>query len=633
MSEDAAAAPPDAREAVAAATWPSAAAGQRRRVVNDFTIQAATINGSGSQSSNAVLTRAIFRMGIPVAPKNVFPSNIEGLPTWYDIRVSPQGYQCRSRTVDVLVALNPATWLRDVTNVAPGGAVVHEATYPLTGPADRDDVVFYPVPFAKLAKERISADGLRKYLANMVYVGVLAWLLGIEEAAIEAALRDQFRGKESAVATNLEAVRLGLEYASQHLEKRDPFHLQRMTGRTEGKLLMEGNQAAALGSLVAGCTVAAWYPITPSSSLCEAFIRYCERFRVDPQTKERRFAVIQAEDELAAIGIVLGAGWAGARAMTATSGPGLSLMAEYAGFGYYAEIPAVIWDVQRVGPSTGLPTRTMQGDLSFVAHLSHGDTRHVVLLPATVAEVYEFGQRAFDLADRLQTPVFVLSDLDLGMNLWMTEPLPYPEAPFDRGKVLGAEDLERIGDWGRYRDVDGDGICWRTVPGTPHPAAGYFTRGSGHDEDAHYSEDPEVYRRVMERLARKYETARHLVPGPHIEEAGHSVAILAYGSTHHAVVEARDELRAHGVATDYLRLRALPFTPDVADFVARHERVYVVEQNRDGQLWRLLRAELPGALADRLRSVRHYNGVPIDARSIVEPVLAAEGVEPVAEVA
>lgn len=606
------------------ASTTTTARGRPSRVVNDFTIQAATVNGSGSQSSNLVLTRALFRMGIPVAPKNVFPSNIEGLPTWYDVRVSPRGYQCRSRTVEVLVALNPATWVSDVAGVASGGAVVHEAAYGRSGPADRPDLVYYPVPFAKLAKERISAEGLRKYLTNMLYVGVLAWLLGIDEDAVAAAVRDQFRAKPKAVHTNLEAIHLGWDYAREHLEKRDPYCVERMSGVVEGKLLMEGNQAAALGSLVAGCTVAAWYPITPSSSLCEYFVAYCERLRVDPQTQERKFVVVQAEDELAAIGIALGAGWAGARAMTATSGPGISLMAEYAGFGYYAEIPGVIWDVQRVGPATGLPTRTMQGDLQFVATLSHGDTRHVVLLPATVAEVYELGQRAFDLAERLQTPVFVLSDLDLGMNLWVTDPLPYPEAPFDRGKVLTAEDLERLGSWGRYRDVDGDGICWRTLPGTPHPAAGYFTRGSGHDEEALYSERPEVYQRMVDRLARKYETARALVPEPVVDDAGHAVGLIAFGSTHHAVVEARDQLAEAEVATDYCRVRALPLRAEVEAFVERHERVYVVEQNRDGQLWQLLRSELPGRLSDRLRSIRHYNGVPIDAAAISEPVLAAE---------
>jgi 2-oxoglutarate ferredoxin oxidoreductase subunit alpha len=373
-----------------------------------------------------------------------------------------------------------------------------------------------------------------------------------------------------------------------------------------------------------GATVAAWYPITPSSSLCENFISYCERFRTDTTTGERRYAVIQAEDELAAVGMVFGATWAGARAFTSTSGPGLSLMAEFAGLGYYAELPAVIFDVQRVGPSTGLPTRTMQGDIAFAFTLSHGDTRHIVLLPGGTEENYELAMEAFDLADRFQTPVFVLTDLDLGMNLWMADPLPYPEKAFDRGKVLDAAALEKVESWGRYRDVDGDGIPWRTLPGTPNAEAGFFTRGSGHDEDARYSERPEVYERNLDRVARKHETAREWVPVPVIEESGNPAAILAFGSTHFAVVEAREQLRNAGIDVDYLRLRALPFSPEVADFIERHDRVYVVEQNRDGQVFGLLRQELPGRLIDKLVSIRHYNGVPIDAHAITDPLLDAE---------
>jgi 2-oxoglutarate ferredoxin oxidoreductase subunit alpha len=596
----------------------------RTRVVNDLTIQAATVNGSGSQSSNLVLTKAIFRMGIPVAPKNVFPSNIEGLPTWFDVRVSPQGYQARSREVDILVALNIGTWNTDVAGVKPGGVVIHEAKYPVAGPTQRDDVTYYAVPFAALAKEKISAEGLRKYLTNMIYVGVLAQLLGIELSAIEEALRDQFRSKPKAVDTNMQAVMVGHEYATASLVKADPYAVERMTGRTEGRILLEGNQASALGALMGGATVAAWYPITPSSSLCENFIAYCERFRVDATTGEKRFAVVQAEDELAAVGMVFGATWAGARAFTSTSGPGLSLMAEFAGLGYYAELPAVIFDVQRAGPSTGLPTRTMQGDVSFAYTLSHGDTRHIVLLPGSAEENYEFAMEAFDLADRFQTPVFVLTDLDLGMNLWMADPLPYPDKSFDRGKVLDAESLAQVQNWGRYRDTDGDGIPWRTLPGTPNSDAGFFTRGSGHDEDARYSERPDVYQRVLERVAAKHETARAWVPTPVVEEAGNAAGVLAFGSSHFAVVEARDQLRDAGVDVDYLRLRALPFSPEVAAFIERHDRVYVVEQNRDGQVYGLLRAELPGRLVDKLIPVRHYNGVPIDAHAISDPVLDVE---------
>jgi 2-oxoglutarate ferredoxin oxidoreductase subunit alpha len=592
--------------------------------VNDLTIRAATVNGSGSQSANLVLTNAIFRMGIPVAPKNVFPSNIEGLPTWFDVRVSPQGYQCRSRDIDILVALNPATWHADVADVRAGGVIVHEATYAVTGTSARDDVTYYPVPFAKLAKEHVSDGALRKYLTNMIYVGVLAHLLGISAEMVEAALRAQFKRKPKAVDTNMDAVRLGIDYAANNLTKSDLYRLQEMSGKTEGLLLMDGNNAAALGCVMGGCTVAAWYPITPSSSLCESFISYCDRFRVDKESGERKAAIVQAEDELAAIGMVFGAAWAGARAMTSTSGPGLSLMAEFAGLGYYAELPGVIFDIQRAGPSTGLPTRTLQGDVSFAYTLSHGDTKHIVLLPGTVSEAYEFSMQAFDLADRFQTPVFVLSDLDLGMNLWMTQPLAYPEKPFDRGKVLDAQALEEVKSWGRYRDIDGDGIPYRTIPGTEHPLAGYFTRGSGHDENALYSENADIFRGNLDRLMRKHETARAHVPQPVIDEAGHGVGIIAYGTTHHAVVEARDRLRADGIETDYLRVRALPFAAEIAAFIERHERVYVVEQNRDGQLYTLLRSELPANLIDRLHSVRHYNGVPIDAAAITNPLLTAE---------
>src|SRR5579871_6093286 len=595
------------------------------RNVNDFTIRVATVNGSGSQSSNLVLTNAIARLGIPVAPKNVFPSNIEGLPTWFDVRVSALGYQCRARDFDVLVALNAATWQQDVAGVKSGGAVVHEEAFPCKGDTLREDLTYYPVPFMALAKEHFADKGdLRKYLMNMIYVGVLAQLLEIPMATIEEGLRAQFRSKASAVELNLKAVSVGVEYAQQHLEKHDPWRLVPMTGKTEGLMFMEGNRAAALGCVMGGCTVAAWYPITPSSSLCEYFIQYCDRYRVDRTTGERNVAIVQAEDELAAAGIVFGAGWAGARAMTSTSGPGISLMAEYAGYGYFAEVPGVIFDVQRAGPSTGLPTRTMQGDVAFSYTLSHGDTKHVVLLPATVREAYEFAMEAFDLADRFQTPVFVLSDLDLGMNLWMTPPLAYPEKPFDRGKVLDAQQLETVRSWGRYRDVDKDGIAYRTLPGTKHHNAAFFTRGTGHDEEARYSELPEVWKRSLDRLVRKHETARTAVPAPIVTGKGHRIAIVAYGTTHHAVVEALDRLREEGLDIDYLRVRALPLSPEIAPFIQRHDRVYVVEQNRDGQLYGILRTELPTHLVQRLESICHYNGVPIDAHAIIDPLLAEQ---------
>jgi 2-oxoglutarate ferredoxin oxidoreductase subunit alpha len=597
------------------------------QLINDLTFQAATVNGSGSQSANLVLTRAIFSMGIPVAPKNVFPSNIEGLPTWYQLRISPRGYQARHGDPDLLVALNPMTWASDLKMIRPGGAVVHEEVYSTAG--TRDDVQYFPVPFAKLAKTRIQSDSLRKQLTNMLYVGVVAGLLGVPFEAIEHGIQRTFQTKPKAWPVNVDAARVGYEYCREHFADRRLRHaLEPMTGGTEGLMLIEGNQAAALGCVMGGCTVAAWYPITPSSSLCENLIAYADRFRIDSVTGEKRIAIVQAEDELAALGIAIGAGWAGSRAMTSTSGPGISLMAEFSGLAYYAEVPVVIFDIQRIGPSTGLPTRTSQADLGFAYTLSHGDTRHLVLLPGTVAECYEFAQAAFDLADRFQTPVFVLSDLDLGMNLWMSPEFKYPEKPFDRGKVLSAADLERLqGDWGRYRDPDGDAVTYRTLPGTPHADAGYFTRGSGHDEQARYTESPEVYQRNMDRLARKFETARGAVPQPSVESSGETaVGLIAYGSTHHAVVEARDLLLERGLAVDYLRIRALPLSTSIIEFVADHERVYVVEQNRDGQMYDLVRLLLPPELVGRVRSIRHYDGQPIPANVITRPLLELEAV-------
>jgi 2-oxoglutarate ferredoxin oxidoreductase subunit alpha len=594
--------------------------------INDLTIQAATVNGSGSQTANLVLTRAIFHMGIPVAPKNVFPSNIEGLPTWYQLRVTPQGHMARRDQVDILIAFNVATWHQDLRTVRPGGVVVHEEAF---STADaRTDVTYYPVPFSKLAKSKIQNDTLRKQLANMIYVGVVAGLLGIPWEALDHAVKRQFLSKPKAVQVNLDAIKVGFDYWQDTFSKQDPYRLEPMTGVVDGKVLVEGNQAAALGALMGGVTVAAWYPITPSSSLCENLIAYSDRFRVDPKTGEKLIAVVQAEDELAALGMAIGAGWAGARAMTSTSGPGISLMAEFAGLGYYAEVPVVIFDIQRIGPSTGLPTRTSQADIGFAYTLSHGDTKHLVLLPGTVEECYEFARDAFDYADRFQTPVFVLSDLDLGMNLWMTPEFKYPEKPFDRGKVLTKADLERLaGEWARYRDADGDGVPYRTLPGTDHPAAGYFTRGSGHDEHARYTESAEAYAANMDRLLRKLETARAALPAPVIDEASKSpIGLIAFGSTHAAVVEARQALAAERRPVDYMRVRALPLSKQVEEFVSRHERVYVVEQNRDGQVYDLIRLALPPALVGRLRSIRHYDGQPIPADAIIEPLLESEAV-------
>ncbi len=601
---------------------PSSRPATRGPVVNDFSIQVATANGSGSQSSNTVLLRAIFQMGVPVSGKNLFPSNIAGLPTWYTVRASKDGFIARKKEIDVLVAMNPETARDDVLALAPGAAVVYDA--PLALAELRKDLVFYPVAFDKLV-EPISSDAkLRKLLKNMAYVGVLARLLAIELPEVEAAIAKHFGKKAKARELNVAAARAGFEHAGT-IEKKDPFSIRRMDA-TRGKLIVDGNSACAIGAMFAGVTVVTWYPITPSSSLVESLIGYLRKYRTGPDGKAT-YAVVQAEDELSAVGMVIGAGWAGARAMTATAGPGISLMSEFAGLGYYAEIPAVIFDVQRVGPSTGLPTRTAQGDVLSTAFLSHGDTQHVLLFPGTVEECFTMAVDAFDLAERLQTPVFVLTDLDLGMNVWMSDPFPYPERPLDRGKVLSKADLDRLGGFARYRDVDGDGIGWRTLPGTDHPKAAYFTRGTGHDESSGYSESPAVFERNMERLARKLETARSLVPAPELHGAGTAkVGILAYGSSHHAIVESRVQLqRERGIETDYLRVRGYPFAREVHAFVERHDRVYVVEQNRDAQLAALLQLDLAPELAPRLRRVAHVHGLPLDARSVTDEILTLEG--------
>ncbi|MCS6952744.1 MAG: 2-oxoacid:acceptor oxidoreductase subunit alpha [Bryobacteraceae bacterium] len=595
------------------------------RVVNDFSIQVATVNGSGSQTANTVLMRAIFQMGVPVSGKNLFPSNIAGLPTWFTIRASKYGWIGRKKEIDFLVAMNPETAREDVQNLEPGAAVVFDE--PLKLDALRSDLHFYPVPFDKLVAPVCPEPRLRKLVRNMIYDGVLARLLGIELEEVRKALYKQFGPRKvKAADLNWGAVQAGWDYAEKNFTKTDPYWVERMDA-TRGKIIIDGNAAAALGAIFAGVTVVTWYPITPSTSMIETMMGYLKRFRIDKETGKATFAVVQAEDELAAIGMVIGAGWAGARAMTATSGPGISLMAEFAGLGYYAEVPAVIFDVQRVGPSTGLPTRTQQGDILFVATLSHGDTKHPMLFPSCPEECFTMAQTAFDLAEEFQTPVFVMMDLDLGMNNWMSDPFPYPDQPLRRGKVLGKEDLERLGGFARYADVDGDGVGWRTLPGTDHPAAAYFTRGSGHNEKAQYSERPDDYMRNMDRLARKFETLRKHVPRPEVilnERA--SVGLLCYGTTRYAAEESRDQLlREYGLETSYLRLKAFPFTEEVGDFIDRHARVYVVEQNRDAQMVSLLRMELEPEQIAKLRSVRYYGGLPIDARTVTDEIVAMEG--------
>ena len=596
---------------------------EQKRIVNDMSIQVATVNGSGSQSSNTVLLRSIFQMGVPVSGKNLFPSNIAGLPTWYTIRANKDGYIARKKEIDFLVAMNAETAREDVMSLAPGAAVLYDE--PLNLRALRNDLVFYSVPYDKLVAPVCPEAKLRKLVKNMIYVGVVAKLLEIDMAELEKAIRKQFAKKVKAANLNLSAVKAGFDYAAASLPKRDPYYIQRMD-KTTGKIIIDGNSAAALGCMFAGCTVVTWYPITPSSSLVETMIEYMKRFRIGPDGKAT-FAIVQAEDELAAIGMVVGAGWAGARAMTATAGPGISLMSEFTGLAYYTEVPAVIWDIQRVGPSTGLPTRTSQGDILSNAILSHGDTKHIMLIPCSVEECFSMAQDAFDLAEHFQTPVFVMSDLDLGMNNWMSDPFSYPEKPIKRGKVLSKEDLDRLGTFSRYKDVDGDGIGYRTLPGTDHPAAAYFARGSGHNESSQYSERPDDFEKNMERINRKFETARSFVPRPEITSSGKSnIGIIAYGTSHWAVLESRDQLwQEYKVNADYLRLRAYPFTREVHDFVEQHDRVYLVEQNRDAQMLSLLKLDVRPELVTHLRSISHIHGLPLDARSVTDEILMMEG--------
>jgi 2-oxoglutarate ferredoxin oxidoreductase subunit alpha len=584
--------------------------------VNDFSLVVATANGTGSQTANLTLLRALFKMGIPVNGKNIFPSNIQGLPTWYHIRVSHEGFVARRHTSEVLVAFNQDTVAEDVMLLPPGGACIYSAD--LRDVPIREDVANYPIPVNQFLREAGARGRLRDYLANMVYVGAVARLLDIDMEKIAEALAFHFGRREDLVEQNLNIVRLAYEWTAENLPKRDPYRVERMD-KTSGQILITGNEAAGLGAIFGGVTLASWYPITPSTSLIDALNDHLPGLRTDPETNRPTCVVIQAEDELAAIGMVLGAGWAGARAMTATSGPGISLMAEFAGLGYFAEIPAVIWDIQRVGPSTGLPTRTSQGDVLFTYHLGHGDTKNVLLLPATVGECFEFGTTAFNLAEELQTPIFVLSDLDLGMNTWMTPAFTYPAEPIKRGKVLSAAEVEAQG-FARYLDADGDGIPYRTLPGNEHPRSVWFGRGTGHNEQAVYSERAEDWEANMLRLARKFETAREMVPAPVADlMPGAAVGIIAYGSTLPAIEEARVRLAAAGRPTGFLRLRALPISGAVHDFVAAHDRTYVVELNRDGQLHAILTAELPD-LATRLASVAHLDGLPLTARWVVDQI-------------
>ena len=591
------------------------------KVVNDFSITVGTKNGSGSSTANNTILRAIFKMGIPVSGKNLFPSNIQGLPTWYTIRASKDGYLGRREEQDIVIAINPDSFSRDLASVAPGGAFYYADD--IKQPITRADVAVYPMPVKELVKKdpNVPSD-YRDLVGNMVYVGVLAHMIGIDMEKITAALTFHFKGKQKPIDMNLNAVKAGAEWAKANLEKKDPFYLEHMD-KTDGMIMADGNTAAAIGSIFGGAQFVAWYPITPATSLAEAMNDYFPMLRKREDGKHT-YAVVQAEDELAAIGMAVGAGWSGLRAMTSTSGPGLSLMTEFAGLAYYAEVPIVIWDIQRIGPSTGLPTRTSQADLSFTIGMGHGDSDSIVLLPGDINECFDFGWKAFDVAERFQTPVFVLSDLDMGMNQWMSKPFEYPTTPMDRGKVLWEKDLEELkGNWGRYLDKDGDGVPYRTFPGNKHPLSSYFTRGTGHDEYAKYTEDAGAFYRNMQRLKKKFETAKLYVPKPvmHLTK-GASVAIIAYGSTESAINEARTQLeKAYDVKADFMRVRAVPFSPEVNEFVKNYDQIFVVEMNRDGQLHQLLSLAYPQS-ALKLKSVAFGDGMPASAKWIREGILA-----------
>jgi 2-oxoglutarate/2-oxoacid ferredoxin oxidoreductase subunit alpha len=588
---------------------------------NDFVVKFANVNGSGSASANRLFARSILRMGVPVNSRNIFPSNIQGLPTWYEVRVSEAGHQARRGGVDLMVAMNPQTWNEDVASVDPGGYLFYDSTKPLPRSRFRDDVTVLGMPLTAICNERYDDPRQRQLLKNIVYVGALTALLGVDEEEVAQLIREQFRGKDRLIPANLEALQTGRTHALEHLEGRLKLKVRRADAVGD-RIFLDGNNAAALGCVYGGATVAAWYPITPSTSLADAFARHCRKYRIEPDTGRKRFAILQAEDEIAAIGMVVGAAWNGARAFTATSGPGISLMQEFFGLAYFAEIPAVIFDVQRGGPSTGMPTRTQQSDLLACAYASHGDTKHVLLVPGDPKEAFEFAALAFDLADHLQTPIFVMTDLDIGMNEWLCEPLEWDDGRrLDRGKLMSAEELEAGRVFGRYLDVDGDCIPYRTLPGT-HPTKGaFFSRGTSKDRFARYTEAGDAYVDNMERLSRKFETAKGLIPAPVVEPADEPTpyGVIHYGSTAPAMREALVELAAQGLRLDALRLRAFPFAEEVAEFVARHETVFVVEQNRDAQMCTLLVNEA-GADPVRLMPILHYDGTPITARFIADPI-------------
>ena len=594
--------------------------------VNDFVIKFANVNGSGSASANELFAKAILRMGVPVSPRNIFPSNIQGLPTWYEVRVTEEGHLGRRGGTDMMVAMNPQTWDADIAELAPGGYLFYDSTRPLPPSKFRDDIRVIGMPLTEICNAVYQDPRQRQLFKNIVYVGALAILLGIEPEVVEKLFGEQYKGKEKLLASNVQALHLGCDFARENL--REPVGLKvRRADRVGDRIFVDGNSAAALGCVYGGATVAAWYPITPSSSVAEAFQKYCTKFRVDPSTGQHRFAIVQAEDELASIGVVVGAGWNGARAFTATSGPGISLMTEFIGLAYFAEIPVTLINVQRGGPSTGMPTRTQQADILCCAYASHGDTRHVLLFPEDPHECFEHAAAALDLADRLQTPVFVMTDLDIGMNQRLCRPFEWDDSKaYDRGKVMSAEELEAGRDFGRYKDVDGDGIPWRTLPGT-HPTKGsYFTRGTTRDAYARYSERGPDYIYNMERLLKKFATAAALVPQPVLRPAAQKteLGVIYFGSTSPSMHEALQALEEQGIHLDAMRLRAFPFPDSVVEFLAQHSRVFVVEQNRDAQMRSLLVNELDADPAKLVR-VLHFDGTPITARFIVQAIEAHIG--------
>ncbi|MDX9849078.1 MAG: 2-oxoacid:acceptor oxidoreductase subunit alpha [Anaerolineaceae bacterium] len=595
------------------------------KIINDFVITFSTVNGSGSATANTTLMRTFFKMGIPVTGKNIFPSNIQGLPTWYTLRLSKKGYLARVKEDDIVVAMNPSTINKEIDQIVPGGALFYPDDLKISN--TREDIIYYPMPIRKIIKESEVAPSLKDYISNMVYVGILAQMLEIPQDLIREALNFHFKNKVKPVSLNMEVIQKSAEWARENLTKADPYYVETMQGN-EGWIMTDGNTAGALGSLFGGVQFTAWYPITPASSLAESIHEFIPELRTDPVSGKQTSVIVQAEDELAAIGMAIGAGWGGLRSMTSTSGPGLSLMTEFIGLAYYAEIPVVIWDVQRVGPSTGLPTRTAQGDITFVKFMGHGDTDNIMLFPGSVNECFEFGWRSFDIAERLQTPVVIMTDLDLGMNEWMTTKFYYPDQPMDRGKVLWEEDLQKMLDkyqneFGRYKDLDGDGITYRTLVGNQHPRAAYFTRGTGHDEYAKYTEDPVIWEESLTRIKKKFEIGKQYLPKPLIHSNGSKKGIICVGSASFAVDEALDILAEEKIILDCMRIRSIPFHEEVNDFLISHDLIYIVELNRDGQLSQLLTLAAP-VQAKKFRNVNKIDGLPLTAKWIVSEICKVE---------